>query len=368
VRFTLAESLAKEASRTASSFGSMFVPNVTSTLPADAGPSIQERTKAHLALMSDRKAEAQRDNDLIYNAILPTAEALPPIDKAVVANPISIQEVYGTPEVQKTIGQDFFGRLIPLSVHESASVYSEEKAKLVRSEVENSESAEVAIRSALDSFGVKEGLARFRAMAEGEVGADAEIPVDVKRWKDDISFIEGREAVDGVISQLNRLKETVKTDLERVSDELEAESRDCEMMRIKYEQMWTQAPSAGFSKTLRQDLKAHMSALEAAQASDNQVYTLWDQIRGEIRLLLSPQIEDVFRASTETEGASNDNLLDLDIGKESTDGDEREKIGRFVADIDQRLGTLNKISRERKEIIRELKEKVSTSFTESIVY
>ena len=44
---------------------------------------------------------------------------------------IPIQGFYGSPDVQKTIGQDIFIRHFPLSAHESASVYSEEKAKLV---------------------------------------------------------------------------------------------------------------------------------------------------------------------------------------------------------------------------------------------
>ena len=52
------------------------------------------------------------------------------------------------------IGQDFFLRLVPLSVHESASVYSEEKGKLVRGEVEKADSAEGEARSALDGLGV----------------------------------------------------------------------------------------------------------------------------------------------------------------------------------------------------------------------
>ena len=95
---------------------------------------------------------------MIYNAVVPVPEALAVIDKLVVATPIHIHNVYGAPDVQKTIGQDSFIRLVPLSLHESASVYSEEKAKLVRAEVENVESAEVVARSALDGLGVKEGF------------------------------------------------------------------------------------------------------------------------------------------------------------------------------------------------------------------
>ncbi|KAF9267246.1 BRO1-domain-containing protein [Marasmius fiardii PR-910] len=358
VRYNLAETLAKEASRLAATFASGFSSTLSPTLPADAGSSIQERTKAHLALCTDRKNEAQRENDLIYNAVLPAAEALPNIDKTAVAAPIPIQEVYGTPDVQKTIGQDIFIRLIPLSVHESASVYSEEKAKLVRGEVENAESAEVQVKSALEALGVKEGLVRFRAMAEGEVGGEEEVPLDVRRWKEDIAVIEEREPVEGLLNQLAKLKENVKKELGDISRDLEIESRDCEMMRVKYEHLWTQEPSAGLTKDIRQDLKSHFGSSEAAGGSDEQVLALWSSVKNDVEILLSDQVGNVFRQSTE-QGAG-DSLLDLDVGSEDSEAQERGKIGHLVAEIDERLGRLNKIARERNEILKDLKEKIQT--------
>jgi hypothetical protein len=356
VRFSVAEKSAKEAQRTAASFSAIFVTQMSPNLPPDAGSSMSELTKAHLALCTDRKAEAQKDNDLIYNAVLPSAETLPVIDKAVVATPIPIQDVYGTPEVQKVIGQDLFVRLIPLSVHESASVYSEEKAKLVRAEVENAESAEVEARSALEALGVKDGLVRFRAMVEGGVDGE-EIPMEVRRWREDITLVEEREGVEGLIAELNRLKDGVRSQLDGVSRELEIETKECEAMRVRYDHLWTQAPSASLTKQLRQDLRSHLQALDAASSSDQQVMTLWGAVRQDISLLLSPQLEDVFRASTRG-GAGEESLLDLDVGSEAKDAEERTKVGQYVEEIEERLGRLNKIARERNEVLKDLKEKV----------
>ncbi|KAI0672140.1 BRO1-like domain-containing protein [Trametes maxima] len=358
VRYTVAEAAAKEANRTASSFASLFVTQMSPNLPPDAGPALQELTKAHLALITDKRNEAQRENDLIYNAVLPAAETLAQIEKAVVATPITIQEVYATPDVQKVIGQDMFIRLIPLSVHESASVYSEEKAKLVRGEVEKADNAEVEVKSALDALGIKEGLTRYKAIAEGGVSGEEELPVEVRRWKEDIAVMEEREGVEGIMSELVRMKDTVRRELDGISRELDAESRECEAMRVKYDHLWTQAPSAALTKTLRQDLKSHLSALDAAAQSDQQVVHLWESVRGEVQLLLSPQVEDVFRASTEQGGAGSESLLDLDVGSEAKDEEERVKISQFVDEIEERLGRLNKISHERGQVLKDLKDKV----------
>ena len=199
---------------------------------------------------------------------------------------------------------------------------------------------------------------RYKAIAEGGVGGEAELPVEVRRWKEDIAMMEERESVDSIIGELTRMKETVRRELEGISRDLDAESRECEAMRVKYDHLWTQAPSAAHTKTLRQDLKSHLSALDAAAQSDQQVVSLWASVKPEVQLLLSPEIEDVFRASTENGGAGSENLLDLDIGSEAKDEEERVKIGQFVDEIDERLGRLNKIQHERGQVLKDLKDKV----------
>ncbi|KAF9224881.1 BRO1-domain-containing protein [Gyrodon lividus] len=356
VRYTLAETLAKEGQRSAQSFSAIWS-HVSPTLPADAGSSILERTKSHLQVCTDRKNEAQRENDLIYNAVLPSVDVLPNIDKASVATPITIQEVYGAPDVQKIIGQDIFIKLIPLSVHESASVYSEEKAKLVRKEVENAESAEVEVHSALEAMGVQQGLGRFKAMAEGGIGGEDEIPLEVRRWREDISVMEDRESVDALMREMAHLKDAVKSEFESISRDLDVESRECETMRVKYDHLWTQEPSASLNKSLRQDLKSHLSALDAAATSDQQVSTLWDSVKGDVLLLLSPGVEELFRASAQ-HGASAENLLDLDIGSEAHDEQERARIGQYTSEIEEHLGRIKKITYERNEVLKDLKEKI----------
>lgn len=352
----MAETAAKEANRNAASFAPYFVTTLSTTLPPDAGTAILEITKGHLAVCSEKKVQAQKDNDLIYNAVAPTEATLPVIEKLVVATPIAIQDVYGTPEVQKTIGQDLFIKLVPLSVHESASVYSEEKAKLVRGEAEKADIADTELKSAIDALGVRNGLGRFRDMAEsaGTVAEDP-VPADVKGWREEIRRTEEKEGMNAALAELTRLKSNVASELDGVERDLAADVRDCEAMRVKYEHLWTQEPGGALTKSFRQDIKSHRAALDAADASDRQVQALWESIQGEISLLLSPQLEEVFRAQS-TSGS----LLDLDGGLEDQDRAERVKIGQAVDDIEEKLSKLSKIGRERNEVLKDLKDKIQS--------
>jgi hypothetical protein len=157
--------------------------------------------------------------------------------------------------VQETIAQDFFIKLVPLSVRESASVYSKERAKLIRADVENSESSEVVPTSALDRLGVMEGLVRYKSMAgRGSLGGEEEVSVDVRQWED-VARVEERDGVDSIMMELTRLEENVSRHLNGIERELEVESRECEAMRVNCQQLWMQDPSAGVSISLRQDLK-----------------------------------------------------------------------------------------------------------------
>ncbi|KAJ7430177.1 BRO1-domain-containing protein [Mycena galericulata] len=364
-RLTLAETLAKEALRLCSSFTPTFTAATatapsSSTLPADASSSMLALAKAHVALVSDRRAAASRENDLIYNAIIPSQDTLPPIETKTtltVATPIPIQEIYGTPEVQKTIGADFFGRLVPLSVHESASVYSEEKAKLVRGEVERVDTAEGEARSFLDGLRVVPGLERFRGMLQ-DGGGEGGVPQEVARWAADISAIEGREGVGALFAQLEKLKGALRGELDPgsgIARELDTESRECEMMRVRYEHLWTQAPSAGLSKALRQDLKAHVVAMEEAARSDTQVQALWEGVRSDVELLARGRLDEFF---VDNATQNNGSLLDLGEEADRAEREEKEKISGLVHEIEERLATLKKIEKERNEVLKDLKEKV----------
>jgi len=259
------------------------------------------------------------------------------------------------PEVQKTIGQDIFIKLIPLSVHESASVYSEEKAKLVRAEVENADAAEGKARSIVDGMGIRKGLMQFKAMAEDEVGEEEEIPLDVRRWKEDISLAEEREGVQGLLAELAKAKENVKGELDGIVRDLDVDSRDCEKMRVEYGHLWTQDPSAALTRNIRQDLRNRQSSLEAAAKSDQQILYLWNSVQVDIELLLSSEVESVFR---ERGGSRVDSLLDLDISSEQEDARERRKIKGLIDEVEEGITKLHKINKERDQVLKDLKEKV----------
>ena len=128
---------------------------------------------------------------------------------------------------------------------------------------------------------------------------------------------------------------------------------------MKYDHLWEQEPSAGFTRSYRQDLKSHRDAFAAATSSDSRVVELWNAVHPDLILLLSGNdaLEGYLYAA-ETNSGSGGSLLDIadDVGKD--EDVNLAEIKRKVNDIEERIGRVNKIKRERSEVLKDLKEKV----------
>jgi hypothetical protein len=148
----------------------------------------------------------------------------------------------------------------------------------------------------------------------------------------------------------------VGKELDGISEELGVESRECEMMRVKFDHRWMMEPSGGPSKDIRTDLKNLKSSLDAASESDKQVYTLWGGTKGDVTILMNiGQLETLF-AGVVKGGAAGGDLLDVD---NDADDAERTAMTTLVDKIEERLSKINKIAWERGEVLKDLKEKVS---------
>ena len=235
VRFKLSESLVKEAL----SLSSSFLPTPTSGTSLDANMHLTGMLKAHLSMCGEKRVEAKRDDELIYHSILPLESALPVIAPLAAATPLSIAEIWAQPHIQQLIGKDLFEKLIPLSVHEAASVYSEEKAKVGRGESERCELADVELSTGLEFMGLPGGLEKYKSMigrgsAGGGMEALKEPTREAREWSESIRREEGgREGgVDSMDREIAKLRDDAGRNLDKIGKDLDEESRICESNRV----------------------------------------------------------------------------------------------------------------------------------------
>jgi hypothetical protein len=359
-RLQVAEGHAREASKIATNFPSSVPPS--SNLTAECGATLAEITKRHLITVQQKLKELTKDNDFIYHQPVPEPAGVPAVAKLPAAKPIPVSELYAGQDIQRITGPDLFAKIVPLSVTESASLYDEEKAKLVRAETERVDTANGEMAASLDYLRLPGALQVLKGGFDQEILPDE----DFRTWCVDVADHEDPSNIFGV---LHGQKELIVTALERSSKQLDMEESVCEKMRSKYESDWTQQPSSRLTTTLRGDIRNYREALEEAGSSDGQLATKLRQNEaefaemrsaaetGEVDALFQRAVKKVRKSSSANSPSAEPNLLDADFDDGGpTVVDQIEK----VEDI---LKKLNLIKRERIQVLKDLKEKVCWAVT-----
>ena len=356
-RLQVAETAVKEANKLANSFPGNVPAN--SNLTSETGTSLAEITKRHLTNVQEKLSELIKDNDYIYHQTVPAEAALAVVPKLPAAKAIPVSELYAGQDIQRITGPDIFQKIVPMSVTESASLYDEEKAKLVRAETERVETANSEMAASLDYLRLPGALQVLKGGFDQELTADDEF----RSWCDDVA---NHDSPVSTFNFLQTSKETIITVLDKSSKHLDMEESVCEKMRSKYEGEWTQQPSSRLTSTLRGDIRNYRDALEEAARSDGQLSSKlrqhevdFDEMRsageiGEADVLFQKAMIQIGGKSRNVGSpiGGEGNLLDDDFDENGL------SVMDQVAKVDEILKKLNLIKRERAQVLKDLKEKV----------
>ncbi|KAL8838213.1 MAG: hypothetical protein Q9170_002203 [Blastenia crenularia] len=365
-RLQVAEADARDAVRIATAFPSSVAP--ITNLSSDTGPSLSDTSKKHLANVQERLATLNKDNDFIYHQTIPAEPSLSVIPKLPAAKAIPVSELYQGQDIQRIIGPDIFQKLVPMSVTESASLYDEEKAKLVRAEAEGVETANGEMAASLDYLKLPESLNILKG------GMDQELSVDegFRTWCDELA---GHEPFGKAFEQLSSDKNKINSVLDRCTKQLDMEESICEKMRSKYGGDWTQQPSSRLTSTLRSDVHSYRGAIDEASSSDMQLLNTARQNESDFDEMRSAGETDeadiLYQRAMQKAGAARhkgkngsvsspisppqSSLLDEDYGEGGM------TVTDQIAKVEDLLKRLNLIKRDRVQVLKDLKEKVVQS-------
>ena len=362
-RLQIAETEGRDAVRIASAFPSAVSP--TSNLSSETGSSLSEATKRHLTNVQEKLASFNKDNDFIYHQNVPAEAGLSVIPKLPAAKAIPVSELYQGQDIQRIIGPDIFQKIVPMSVTESASLYDEEKAKLVRAEAESVETANGEMAASLDYLKLPNSL----NVLKGGMDQEATVDDDFRGWCEELA---GHEPFGKAFENLQADKNEVLNTLDRCAKQLDMEESVCEKMRSKYGSDWTQQPSSRLTSTLRGDIRSYRGAIDEAASSDNQLLSTFRQHESDFDEMRSAGETDeadvLYQRAMAKAGANRGkgmngigsptstngegNLLDEDYGEGGTPVTEQ------IARIEDVLKKLNLIKRDRTQVLKDLKEKV----------
>lgn len=355
-RLEIAERDANTAHRVANSIPS--VPTPSSNLGSETASALLDITKKHLAIVKEKLEGFIKDNDFIYHQQIPAEASLSAVSKLPASKAIPVSELYQGQDIQRIIGPDIFQKIVPMSVTESASLYDEEKAKLVRAEAERVETANGEMAASLDYLKLPGSLNILKGGLDQEVSVDE----DFKQWCDDLA---GHEPFAPALDQLQEDRAFAVSALEKSSKQLDMEESVCEKMRSKYGPEWTQQPSSRLTSTLRSDIRSYRETIDEASASDSQLLATVRQYEAdfdEMRSAGETEEADILfqrammkaggRRKSRTGSPGEGNLLDEDYGEGGP------SVADQIARVEDLLKRLNIVKRERNQVLKDLKEKV----------
>lgn len=356
-RLQAAEVQAKDASRLAGTFPSSCPP--TTQLASDTGSILAEVAKRNLATIQDKLIELTKDNDYIYNQPVPAEASLAPVGKLPAAKPIPVSELYAGQDIQRITGPDLFSKIVPFAVTEMASLYDEEKAKLIRAESEKVDLANGEMAASLDYLRLPGALQVLKGGFDQDVLPDE----DFRQWCEDVA---NHEDPSTILELLKSEKEAIVSLLDRNTKQLDMEESVCEKMRSKYENDWSQQPSSRLTTTLRGDIRGYREALDEASRSDDQLSTKFRHNEAEFvemrQAAEHSEVDALFqRAVNKVRAKSSNaaspmgnepNLLDTDFGEGGV------SVVDQIKHVEEIMKKLNLVKRERNQTLKDLKEKV----------
>ena len=364
-RLQLAEKSAKSANNFAKTFPA--APPTTSNLGSETGSTLQTITKKQLENVQEKLSALIKDNDFIYHQTIPAEASLAAVSKMPASKPIPVAELYQGQDIQRIVGTDIFQKIVPMAVTESASLYDEEKAKLIRAEAERAESADGEMAASLDYLKLPESL----NILKGGMDQEMTVEEDFRRWCEDIS---NHEPFQRAFEQLQRDKTTVLDTLDKCSKQLDMEESVCEKMRSKYGSEWTQQPSSILTTTLRGDIRNYRSTVDQATTSDTQLQATARQYENEfeeMRLAGENGEADVLfqqamikagsgrgKGKSPAPSGGEGSLLDDDYS------DGGPSVADQISRVEEILKKLNLVKRERAQVLKDLKEKVTNLLLE----
>lgn len=309
--------------------------------------------------MKERISTLEKENDLIYHSIVPSLASVADIPAMEAATPTPMNELYKDgQELSKLLGKELFEKVIPLSVHQQTSLYSEEKASMLRAEGEKIEIANEELSSALEFLDLPAALRAVKA-DEGDILSITKsqgIDPQVNDWAGQIAAESQTNGKKSSFSNLDNIKRTIYENMKKAEGLLRDEEKAYENAKAELRQALSQAPSATMNSGLLADVSRIKHDLSNASTSDDLLKNIIGACEADIQILKmgpnNPQLKKLFDdIDSQPISAGGVSLLDLDQSSNTY-------VDSLIDEVEDLLRNLNQLKDERNAGFVEFKERV----------
>ena len=304
-------------------------------------PGTVEAIKMNHNLINTRKSSAEKDNDSIYHELVPDVESLDDIEE--------LDMVKATPfsrDLREVSGKDIFSRLIPISVHEASSMYSEELAQIQRQITELISVKNEELESAMSSMGLPDDILSY--------GLTPSLPLNISSLCKIVRKDYNMSTLKEMFAELAGLSNRCSGTLNEVDIALKNCDQQGEAMHYNYGSLWEPSTAIrdleGELLRIKQEVDHHRSTLSKASESDGGLSALLEKHAKNIELLGGSDSEIVSHIPTPS-------LMDTSVDEAA------------VARLRELCGKVELMKDQRRELEKKLKKQLAgDDITSQLVY
>ncbi|CAM9685743.1 unnamed protein product [Lampetra planeri] len=292
-------------------------------------PTFNEALQFTMDVVGGKYNSAKKDNDFIYHESVPSLDNLPAVKGAPLVKALPFQ-----PTDPSVTGPDILARLVPMEAHKDSSLYSEEKAKMLREVGEKIEEKNKELQHFMDSLGIElEQLERPPAYDR--------IPQALMEKCAALSVRP--DAIKGIVQAMQTLS-SVFTDVEASLKEIEDQLEEDEKSENICQEVIGPRPLSNIIKEMSKEWGKYMEAHQKASVTNMELRKAMNLHISNLRLMSGPldQLRAALPIPTTTTGKSCTHTPPAD----ETVGDNLKKMLRKVGEMREQRTTLEQQIRD----------------------
>lgn len=232
---------------------------------------VQEALKFTMDVIGGKYNSAKKDNDFIYHESVPGLDTLVAVKGASLVKPLPVSLTD-----QSVTGPDLFSKLVPMATHEASSLYSEEKAKLLRDIVAKIEDKNQILEKFMESLSSDAvyKIDMFKSLPDVVLEKCAFLSVRPDTVK---NLVQAMQALSNVYTDVGSSLDEVRSALE------EDEAGEKSLMEV-VGQNGLPARSAVLQE-IQKELKKYEAAHQTASNTNTELHRAMNQHIPNLRLL-----------------------------------------------------------------------------------
>ncbi|XP_076168588.1 tyrosine-protein phosphatase non-receptor type protein myopic isoform X2 [Ptiloglossa arizonensis] len=309
---------------------------------ADEKTIVEEALTFTNDVIEGKRKAAKNENEFIYHEEVPEKETLPTVKGASLVKGISFS--INDPAVS---GPDIFARLVPMKVHEASSLYSEEKAKILRSVGGKIEEKDQQLNTYLASLKLE-----HMSLWDPDIQTTEweRLPLPDELVERCAALNAKQHVIQDLVDIMGKLSDTSQ-DVEKILKEIKKLLLDEELKEKQYQDTVGKRPPSIVATDLTREAKKYEEAHNKASESNHALHKAITMHVKNLKVLAQPLAELIAHIPSPSAYLSEQN------SEKSHSAIELERM--HTKELKRILNKVDEMRRQRNELHAKLRDSIA---------